>query len=195
MQIHVSQWRNSTNYLTKHAFWLFWDGVVPCSKEKLYLSNIYGRWWQPNVPRMAQNGQSKHTRLRLVLVRKSPTVRTEGFDAFFCTRRSSWKLAQRVHSWYLKKLLDDGDSKQHLCLASTHRLRSYVLANESNESKGASTSVLLSNLHQFLLRQELLQQGLDQVPWYAKVAICLKQIWKQNLHQFAESSLDDLDVE
>jgi len=41
----------------------------------------------------------------------------------------------------VKKLLDDGDSKQHLCLASSHRLRSYVLANESNEStesKGAS---------------------------------------------------------
>ena len=183
MQIHVSQWRNSTNYLTKHAFWLFWDGVVPCSKEKLYLSNIYGRWWQPNVPRMAQNGQSKHTRLRLVLVRKSPTVRTEGFDAFFCTRRSSWKLAQRFHSYCNLKISEETAGRWWLKAAPlfgfytpTEKLCSGQWIQWIHWIQRRFESVLLSILHQFLLRQELLQQGLDQVPWYAKLAIFFKNM-------------------
>lgn len=161
--------------------------LVP-KKSYIYRTSMAddGSQISPEWPRMA---------CRLVLVRKSPTVRTEGFDAFFCTRRSSWKLARCATPIpIVKKLLDDGDSKQHLCLASTHRLRSYVLANESNESKGAWT---MCPAFEFASISSSTRASSTRT--WSGALICqtryfFKKIWKQNLHQFAESSLDDLDV-
>ena len=84
--------------------------LVP-KKSYIYRTSMAddGSQTSPEWPRMANQNTPdwKHPRLRLVLVRKSPTVRTEGFDAFFCTRRSSWKLAQRFHSYCNLKISEE----------------------------------------------------------------------------------------